>query len=92
MELGEVGCVLCLKCLHAWRKYETSGNMTPSRSSNEADNRSIWDLIWNVKVPEKVRIFAWRLATEKLPRKENKRKITLVVDNICNICGSKKGR
>ena len=66
--------------------------MTPSRSSNEADNRSIWDLIWKAKVPEKVRIFAWRVATETLPRKENKRKITLVVDNICNICGRKKGR
>lgn len=46
--------------------------------------------IWKAKVPEKIRIFAWRVATETLPTKENKRKRTLEVDNICNICGKEK--
>lgn len=58
-----------------------------SSSICEADNRSIWDYIWKAEVPEKVRIFAWRVATETLPTKKNKWKRTLEVDNICNICG-----
>lgn len=63
------------------------GSLRQSSSANEADNRSIWDFIWKTKVPEKVRILAWRVATKTLSTKENKWKRTLELDNICNICG-----
>ena len=62
-------------------------NALASSSRNDADDRSIWDLIWKIKVPEKVRIFAWRVATNTLPTKENKWKRTLKLDNTCSICG-----
>ena len=48
---------------------------------------SLWNLIWKAHIPHKVRIFAWRVATDSLPTKENKLKRTLEHDSICNICG-----
>lgn len=39
---------------------------------------------------QKVRIVAWRIATDSLPTKENKRRRTLEIDGICNICGIEK--
>ncbi|XP_073362181.1 uncharacterized protein [Aegilops tauschii subsp. strangulata] len=60
----------------------------PSSSSSEPNDRSIWDLIWKSKVPGKVRIFSWRVATNTLATKENKWKRTLELDNTCCICGN----
>lgn len=59
----------------------------PSSSSSEPNARSIWDLIWKAKVPPKVRIFGWRVATNTLATKRNKWKRTLEVDATCGICG-----
>jgi hypothetical protein len=53
-------------------QLKQQSNMTASSSVRDAKDRSIWDYIWKAKVPEKVRIFAWRVATETLPTKENK--------------------
>lgn len=60
----------------------------PSSSSRESNDRSIWDLIWKAKVPGKVRIFGWRIATNTLATKRNKWKRTLEIDDTCNICGN----
>ena len=60
----------------------------PSSSSREAGDRSIWDLIWKAKVPKKVRIFGWRVATNTLATKKNKFKRTIELDSICSICGN----
>lgn len=60
----------------------------PSNSSNDSNDRSIWDLIWKTKVPGKVRIFGWRVATNTLATKKNKWKRTLELDPICSICGN----
>nr|XP_045084679.1 uncharacterized protein LOC123494096 [Aegilops tauschii subsp. strangulata] len=60
---------------------------SPSSSTRDADDRSIWDLIWKAKVPGKVRIFGWRVATKTLATKENKHKRTLETDATCSICG-----
>lgn len=60
----------------------------PSSSSSDPNDRSIWDLIWKSRVPGKVRIFGWRVATNTLATKENKWKRTLEVDATCSICGN----
>ena len=39
-------------------------------------------------MPGKVRIFAWRVATNTLATIENKHKRTLELDAICRICGN----
>lgn len=61
---------------------------TPSSSTRNADDRSIWDLIWKAKVPQKVRIIGWRVAINTLATKKNKHKKTLEMDSVCNICGN----
>lgn len=68
-------------------QLELIGQEPAPNSEEEADNRRIWDFIWKANVPEKVRIFAWRVATEILAMKKNKWRRTLEVDNICNLCG-----
>ena len=57
-------------------------------SARDPNDRSIWDLIWKSKVPGKVRIFGWRMATNTLATKENKWKTTLELDATCSICGN----
>lgn len=62
-------------------------SLKPSSSSSQAHDRSIWDIIWKAKVPPKVRIFGWRIATNSLATKKNKFRWTLELDATCNICG-----
>ena len=66
---------------------QNHSNTTTSSSSGEADDRSIWDIIWKAKVPEKVKVFRWRVATGTLATKRNKWKRTLEADNTCNMWG-----
>ena len=62
---------------------------TPASSSaNEGDDWRIWDIIWKANVPQKIKIFGWRVATCTLATKKNKWKRTLEVNSTCNICGN----
>lgn len=56
--------------------YKLAANLaqpshTPSSSAREANDRSIWDLIWKTNVAGKVWIFGSRVATKTLATKEN---------------------
>lgn len=57
-------------------------------SATGDDRRSIWKLLWKCKVPNRIRIFAWRCAKDNLPTKINKWRRTLEFDRVCSICGS----
>lgn len=59
-----------------------------SSSTDNIDDRSMWDVIWKAKIPEKIKIFAWRVATNTLATKMNKCKRMLATDNTCDICGN----
>lgn len=63
-------------------------NQRASSSTNDVDDRSIWGIIWKAKVPGKIRIFGWRVATNTLATKKNKWRRTLEVDSTCKICGN----
>lgn len=65
---------------------KVEGNYVPSSSLNDASDRSPWDSIWKAKVPEKIRIFWWRVATKSLDTKQNKCKRTIVKDDVCDVC------
>jgi hypothetical protein len=56
-------------------------------SSRDPGDRSIWDVIWKTKIPDKVKIFGWRVATNSLATKHNAFKRTIAVDDVCEICG-----
>jgi hypothetical protein len=50
-------------------------------------NRVVWDTVWGCPAPPKVRVFAWRLATNSLATWENKKIRKMEVSDICIVCG-----
>jgi ribonuclease HI len=56
-------------------------------SESRDNSRKIWKVIWKANVPNKVKIFGWRVACDNLATKKNKMRRTLEMNSICNICG-----
>lgn len=50
----------------------------------------VWNHIWKCPVPQKVRIFAWKAATNSLATRDNKRRRRLELDDTCCVCGMEK--
>jgi hypothetical protein len=63
------------------------GNLAATSNAPNGD-RKIWQNIWTAPVPNKVRIFSWRLASDNLPTQKNKWRRTLELQNTCTICGN----
>lgn len=53
--------------------YRINRNSTTgaSSSANEVGDRCIWDTIWKAKVPQKIKVFGWRVATQSLATNHN---------------------
>ena len=49
--------------------------------------RKIWDIIWKANVPQKIHIFAWRVATNSLAVQVNRMAHHQAVLSTCSICG-----
>jgi hypothetical protein len=63
------------------------GDITTGQSSNRPNgDRHIWDVIWKAKVPQKVKIFTWRLATDALAVQTNRYSRKMITDPTCKIC------
>jgi hypothetical protein len=62
-------------------------NQEDTGPSNMAGDRR-WDLIWKCEVPQKVRSFAWKVATDSLATMANKTKRKLERIATCGVCGS----
>jgi hypothetical protein len=60
-----------------------------SCSSSSAMNKA-WNLVWKCTIPPKVRIFAWRVASNSLATLVNKKKRNLEKTDICSICDREK--
>ena len=56
-----------------------------SRASD--DTCVVWKAVWGCPASPKVRVFAWRVATNSLATLENKCKRTLEISNTCALCG-----
>jgi ribonuclease HI len=67
---------------------QRSSRFNSGNSRTGDDSRDIWNLIWRCKVPNKIRIFAWRCASDNLSTKKNKWRRTLEEDSTCSICGT----
>lgn len=59
--------------------------MGQSRSAD--GNRSLFSKIWSAPVPQKVRVFAWKLSQEGLATQLNRKHRTLTRQGTCTICG-----
>uniref|UniRef100_A0A0A9ESI1 Reverse transcriptase zinc-binding domain-containing protein n=1 Tax=Arundo donax TaxID=35708 RepID=A0A0A9ESI1_ARUDO len=66
---------------------EQSVGTLQSSNSHGDGSRQIWDKIWSAQVPQKVRIFAWRLALNGLATQNNRHRQTLAPSAVCQICG-----
>ena len=58
----------------------------PSSSDVEA-GKGLWNGIWKLKVPNKVRHFLWRTIRESLPTKCNLHRRQVLSSGICDACG-----
>jgi len=57
-------------------------------SSSRPDGaRMIWKKFWALPIPQKVKIFAWRLIQKELATRDNKHARRLEEQNICEVCG-----
>ena len=49
--------------------------------------RRAWKHLWSTPVPQKIKIFAWKLATEGLATMQNRKRRNLESDSTCRLCG-----
>ena len=58
------------------------------QSSGEPEGeRGIWEIIWKANIPQKIKIFAWRAATNSLAVQMNRVKHHQTDSCMCSICG-----
>lgn len=46
----------------------------------------LWKVIWNIKMPQKIKIFLWKLINNILPVQENLFKKKIARSNVCPVC------
>lgn len=49
-----------------------------------------WKRLWKVKVPSKIRVFAWRLALNSIPVNAVLKSRNMAKSAVCKICGAEK--
>lgn len=45
-----------------------------------------WDFVWKISLPNKIKIFAWRLLKSALPVLDTLRRRNIVIDVLCPVC------
>ena len=61
-----------------------------STSMHRDGSNPAWNYIWCCRVPQKVRIFAWKLANNALAMQDNKVRRRLEEQGVCPICGQEE--
>jgi ribonuclease HI len=56
------------------------------QSSNDVEVSDVWRSIWNLQVPNKIKMFLWRACNDILPTRENLLKKRVIVDGKCPWC------
>ena len=69
---------------------ETNGMEGSSAGQNSG---LIWQRLWKLHVPNKIKIFRWRACHDILPTKENLAQRRITGDSVCELCqqGSESG-
>jgi ribonuclease HI len=70
-------------------QMKNQGSNTGQSSSEATGDRKIWDVIWKANVPPKLRVFAWRVASDSLGTRLNLSRRIDTVSPTCAICGCK---
>ena len=70
--------------------YQIALNLKfPARSTSLAAEQNQWNTIWQLTIPEKIRIFAWRAVKNLLPSAEILWKKKVIQELVCQICNNK---
>ena len=60
---------------------------TRADCSDESARRKIWKTIWKLRIPQKIKHFAWRAGRDILATKSNLAKRRITPNGICDLCG-----
>lgn len=77
--------ILTVKSVYHALKHQTTVQQNEP-STSLGISPTLWKLIWNSKVPQKIKIFLWKLVHNILPVQENLFKKRISRSNICPIC------
>ena len=58
-----------------------------SAGSNSARDGKLWQKMWKVQVPSKLRVFLWRLSHQSLPTGDVRHHRQMAESSACSICG-----
>jgi len=60
---------------------------TSTASSSNLDNqRKFWKVLWQLRVPNKIKLFVWRACNDALPTVENLHQKHIAPSDRCNLC------
>ena len=68
-------------------KFLTKSNFVQNPSANQQRQSGIWNQVWGLNVPNKVRHFIWRMCKEAIPSKHNLMRRKILVEDKCEQCG-----
>ncbi|XP_040996168.1 uncharacterized protein LOC121242360 [Juglans microcarpa x Juglans regia] len=71
-----------------YRFFKNLTNGDTADSSNAYEEQKMWKAIWKMRVPNKVRVFAWRACKESLPSKYNLFKRKIIDSPACDFCNN----
>lgn len=57
-------------------------------NSNTGARRKFWMPLWNMKIPNKIKNFAWRVYKYILPSKVDFAKRYIIVETFCDFCAA----
>ena len=57
-----------------------------AESSTSSAGKKVWHALWNLKIPNKIKVFGWRAYTEILPTRANLVQRRVIPDDKCPIC------
>ncbi|XP_075661932.1 uncharacterized protein LOC142631608 [Castanea sativa] len=75
-----------IKSAYALALEEKTHN-TRANCSDESIRRKIWKTIWQLKIPQKIKHFAWKASRDILATKSNLAKWRIIPNGMCNLCG-----
>jgi hypothetical protein len=68
------------------RHYELNRNAASSEQRSAGDDVFRWDKIWDMEVPNKVKMFMWRLVHYSLAVRRNLIRRGMKEDTLCPMC------
>lgn len=76
----------CFSVRSAYQLAISLSNMDRASSSSGSSLSASWKCLWNCNIPQKVKIFAWKAASNCLPTMENKKRRKMESSDLCAMC------